>query len=431
MANQPQAAVADPYNILRYLSPDILAKVAGNQGLFASQMDSSVDSPYQQQWGAASTHSAGPMDSASLAAENARVANLQQYIPMTSGLASNEGAWNQGYKNAFKDATWDPTYGLLVPGKSLAPYYKPEGGMSPELMFGLALAAFGGLAAAGVGTGAGAGGAAAGGAGGAGAGGVMTAADVAGWMPGAALPTGADAAAWGAGAATGAGSVSAADLAGWQPGSALPAGADAEAWGAAAGSGAGAAGANTTGQIVGGSAPNQSILGQIADLYKGIQPYTSAISTAAQIASGKGSAAAAKAAADAQRGTANDALSAQQAALDAQNRIALQSLEQQKAAQAAQLAAQQKAAADQIALQQSMAAYQQQVQMQQLAQQANAAKLQEYQLNRANQRMPDFSAVLQGIRGSARGGQSGTMLTGTSGVDPSLLLLGRNTLLGQ
>lgn len=406
MANQPQAAVADPYNILRYLSPDVLAKVAGNQGLFASQMDSSVDSPYQQQWGAASTHSAGPMDSASLAAENARVANLQQYIPMTSGLASNEGAWNQGYKNAFKDATWDPTYGLLVPGKSLAPYYKPEGGMSPELMFGLALAAFGGLAAAGVGTGAGAAGA-------------NTVGQIAG---GSALGGGTI-----AGAAAPIVGETAAEI-GWL-GSA--AGAGAAGTGIGAGTGGGTGGANAAGQVVGASAPQQSIGSQLAGLYKGVQPYTSAISTAAQIASGKGSAAAAKAAADAQRGTANDALSAQQAALDAQNRIALQSLEQQKAAQAAQLAAQQKAAADQIALQQSMAAYQQQVQMQQLAQQANAAKLQEYQLNRANQRMPDFSAVLQGIRGSARGGQSGTMLTGTSGVDPSLLLLGRNTLLGQ
>jgi hypothetical protein len=414
MANQPQAAVADPYNILRYLSPDILAKVAGNQGLFASQMDSSVDSPYQQQWGAASTHSAGPMDSASLAAENARVANLQQYIPMTSGLASNEGAWNQGYKNAFKDATWDPTYGLLVPEKSLAPYYKPEGGMSPELMFGLALAAFGGLAAAGVGTGAGAGGAAAGGAGGAGGAGANSIGQI---IAGSTI---------GSGTAAGAFAPIAAETAAE---AAFGAGAGSVVSGA--GGGTGAAGANTTGQIVGGSAPQQSLLDQIAGAYKGIQPYTSAISTAAQIASGKGSAAAAKGAADAQRGTANDALSAQQAALDAQNRIALQSLEQQKAAQAAQLAAQQKAAADQLALQQSMAAYQQQVQMQQLAQQANSAKLQEYQLNRANQRMPDFSAVLQGIRGSARGGQSGTMLTGTSGVDPSLLLLGRNTLLGQ
>lgn len=411
MANQPQAAVADPYNILRYLSPEILAKVAGNQGLFASQMDSSVDSPYQQQWGAASTHSAGPMDSASLAAENARVANLQQYIPMTSGLASNEGAWNQGYKNAFKDATWDPTYGLLVPGKSLAPYYKPEGGMSPELMFGLALAAFGGLAAAGVGTGAGAGGAAAGGAGGAGAnsiGQIIAGSPIgSGTAAGAFAPIAAETAAEAAFGA-GAGSVV-----------------------SGAGGGTGAAGANTTGQIVGGSAPQQSLLDQIAGAYKGIQPYTSAISTAAQIASGKGSADAAQAAASAQQATANDALTAQQAALDKQNQIATQALEQQRAAQAAQLAAQQQAAADQLRLQQSMAAYQQQLQMQQLAQQANSAKLQEYQLNRSNQRMPDFSAVLQGIRGSARGGQSGTMLTGTSGVDPSLLLLGRNTLLGQ
>lgn len=50
--------------------------------------------------------------------------------------------------------------------------------------------------------------------------------------------------------------------------------------------------------------------------------------------------------------------------------------------------------------------------------------------NRVNQKRPDTSAILDAASQAGRGGASGTMLTGTLGVDPSALSLGKNTLLG-
>lgn len=50
--------------------------------------------------------------------------------------------------------------------------------------------------------------------------------------------------------------------------------------------------------------------------------------------------------------------------------------------------------------------------------------------NRANQRRADPSAILDEAMQSGRAGASGTMLTGTQGIDTSALNLGRNTLLG-
>lgn len=418
--------VADPDRlraILQYLNPAVAQQV---QGDYANASRQFAWGPEEQ---AAFSAAQGANKSQTEQIFNFQgtpdeSAKYRQFTPLNQWLASNEGAWQEGYKDTFRNAIYDPKYGLLLgPGSGLGNYNK-ETGMSPAMMFALAMAAFGGLSAAGVG--AGTGGAA--GAGGMGAN-VVTAADLAGWAPGSALPAGADAAAF----AGGAGTVTAADIAGWQPGSPLPAGSDASAWGGAstgAAVGGGAGGANTTGQIVGSAAPQESMLSQLGGAYKAVQPYASLLSSGAQLISGKSAQNAAQGASDSQRATAESALAAQQAALDRQNATALAALQQQKAAQAAQLEAQRKAAAEQLALQQSMAAYQRQVQMQQLASQMNSAKLQEYQMNRSNQRMPDYSAVLQGIRGQAQGGQGGTMLTGASGVDPSLLLLGRNTLLG-
>ena len=63
-----------------------------------------------------------------------------------------------------------------------------------------------------------------------------------------------------------------------------------------------------------------------------------------------------------------------------------------------------------------------------------AAKKQQSQmeqdLNAANKKRPNTTAMLDNAAQSARAGQSGTMLTGTQGVDPSMLTLGKNTLLG-
>ena len=50
--------------------------------------------------------------------------------------------------------------------------------------------------------------------------------------------------------------------------------------------------------------------------------------------------------------------------------------------------------------------------------------------NRANQKSPDVGAMLSAAALSARSGQSGTLLTGSQGIDPSSLTLGKTTLLG-
>lgn len=50
--------------------------------------------------------------------------------------------------------------------------------------------------------------------------------------------------------------------------------------------------------------------------------------------------------------------------------------------------------------------------------------------NRRNAKAPDAAAMLASATLSGKSGQSGTMLTGPAGVDPSKLLLGRSTLLG-
>lgn len=50
--------------------------------------------------------------------------------------------------------------------------------------------------------------------------------------------------------------------------------------------------------------------------------------------------------------------------------------------------------------------------------------------NKANQKRANSSAILSSNQMAGKGGQSGTMLTGPGGVDPSALQLGKTTLLG-
>ena len=50
--------------------------------------------------------------------------------------------------------------------------------------------------------------------------------------------------------------------------------------------------------------------------------------------------------------------------------------------------------------------------------------------NRLNQKKPDTSAVLAAASQAGKGGVAGTMLTGSQGVDPNALSLGKSTLLG-
>jgi len=65
--------------------------------------------------------------------------------------------------------------------------------------------------------------------------------------------------------------------------------------------------------------------------------------------------------------------------------------------------------------------------------QANAAKQAqqaEQEINRANQKSPDVGALLSANQQQSLSGQSGTMLTGSQGIDPNSLTLGKSTLLG-
>lgn len=57
------------------------------------------------------------------------------------------------------------------------------------------------------------------------------------------------------------------------------------------------------------------------------------------------------------------------------------------------------------------------------------ADLAQQAVNKANQKKPNAGALLAANQ-DGKAGQSGTMLTGPGGVDPSLLKLGKNTLLG-
>ena len=54
----------------------------------------------------------------------------------------------------------------------------------------------------------------------------------------------------------------------------------------------------------------------------------------------------------------------------------------------------------------------------------------EQNVNRANAKSPDASAILSQAGQAAKGGPAGTMLTGPSGVNQADLNLGKSTLLG-
>jgi uncharacterized protein HemX len=52
-------------------------------------------------------------------------------------------------------------------------------------------------------------------------------------------------------------------------------------------------------------------------------------------------------------------------------------------------------------------------------------------MNAANPQRPDTKGLLSQLQQAAKGGPSGTMLTGPQGVDPNTLDLGKSTLLGS
>ena len=51
-------------------------------------------------------------------------------------------------------------------------------------------------------------------------------------------------------------------------------------------------------------------------------------------------------------------------------------------------------------------------------------------IRRSQQQAPDVASIMAAAQESGAGGPSATMLTGPAGIDPSQLMLGRNTLLG-
>ena len=114
--------------------------------------------------------------------------------------------------------------------------------------------------------------------------------------------------------------------------------------------------------------------------------------------------------------------------------LAQQALEQQQATDAANLAQQQSASDASVAAQTKASEASIQVQKQAIdsTNSASAAQLalQQQAMNRQNQKTPDVGAMLSANAQQAKGGQSGTMLTGPTGVDASSLSLGKNTLLG-
>lgn len=64
----------------------------------------------------------------------------------------------------------------------------------------------------------------------------------------------------------------------------------------------------------------------------------------------------------------------------------------------------------------------------------NAKKQQDQasmQFAQQNQLKPDVAKMLADAQNNAKGGVSGTMLTGPGGVDPNSLSLGKSTLLGS
>lgn len=73
---------------------------------------------------------------------------------------------------------------------------------------------------------------------------------------------------------------------------------------------------------------------------------------------------------------------------------------------------------------------QKKAQEQNIAQAKKTATAADEANNKANQKRANSSALLSSNEMAAKAGQSGTMLTGPTGVDPSALQLGKTTLLG-
>lgn len=107
-----------------------------------------------------------------------------------------------------------------------------------------------------------------------------------------------------------------------------------------------------------------------------------------------------------------EAAAMQQREMDQTARLQSEALAAQRAAQAASLAQAEKAASESKAL---------------MDKQMKAA---DENMNRATQKRPNTARIVDEASQAGKAGASGTMLTGSQGVDPSTLTLGKNTLLG-
>jgi hypothetical protein len=85
----------------------------------------------------------------------------------------------------------------------------------------------------------------------------------------------------------------------------------------------------------------------------------------------------------------------------------------------------------QDAVQQQSLKKQTTAEQQAVQQQLSTERQSEIAQNKANQKTPDIAAILAKAAQASKSGVSGTMLTGTQGIDPSSLNLGKTTLLGS
>lgn len=84
----------------------------------------------------------------------------------------------------------------------------------------------------------------------------------------------------------------------------------------------------------------------------------------------------------------------------------------------------------QAKMQEQQLELQRQAQAEALAQQKKADKAAEEATNKAQSKRPDANAMMAAAEQSAMAGDMSTMLTGSTGVKPEDLMLGRKTLLG-
>jgi hypothetical protein len=114
---------------------------------------------------------------------------------------------------------------------------------------------------------------------------------------------------------------------------------------------------------------------------------------------------------------------------NAQHQARLRAEEQQRQLDEQARIQEETLAAQAAAQEQNMAlAEEQMMQQQQLMD--KQLKAGEESLNRANQKTPNTSRIVDQATQAGRAGASGTMLTGAAGVDPTTLQLGKSTLLG-